>query len=325
MTFKWSSLRHGLRLLMVAPLVAGAQSPEQGSAVQQFPTGVFLFNGAWARASDATTPVPEAGQISNDVYTNPYFRLKLPLVRDWIEKYAGPPPSDTGYYVLAQLEPRDTSNGTIRGSMIITAADLFFSPTKAADALQFVNFTRTHLQPDYEVTRAPTRINLAGHSFVRFDYLAPIAGLHWYVLATQIRCHIVQFVFTSRDVKLLTELLDNTARVTLSGGASPVCIKDYAVAANIVERVDPILTGRKFNPIPVRVIIDKEGKIKHTHILSAFPEQSKAILDALQQWKFRPYLVNGQPVEVETGIMFGHSPQNTPAPAGATPAAAMVR
>jgi hypothetical protein len=27
------------------------------------------------------------------------------------------------------------------------------------------------------------------------------------------------------------------------------------------------------------------------------------------QWKFKPYLQNGQPVEVETGIMFGHSPQ----------------
>ena len=207
MTFKWSGLRHGLRLLMVAPRSPGTKP----GARERHPKGPVRRHSRQRSLGErqrSTTPVPEGGQINNDVYANPYFRLKLPLARDWVEKYDGPPPSDTGYYVLAQLEPRDTSNGTIRGSMIITAADLFFSPTKAADALAVRQVYPHNLQPDYKVTRAPTRINLAGHSFVRFDYLAPIAGLHWYVLATQIRCHIVQFVFTSRDMKLLTELLD---------------------------------------------------------------------------------------------------------------------
>jgi len=45
------------------------------------------------------------------------------------------------------------------------------------------------------------------------------------------------------------------------------------------------------------------------HFLSAFPDQSKAIADALSQWRFRPYLREGRPVEVETGIMFGHPPR----------------
>jgi hypothetical protein len=324
MTFKRTSLRLAMRLLILSPLVAGAQSPGELNSIQKVPSGVILVKGAWASASDATTPVPEGGEVTNIVYSNPYFRLTYPLSRDWVKKYDGPPPSDSGYYVLAQLEPRDTSNGTIRGSLIITAADLFFSPTKADSALQFVNFTRNHLQADYKVTRAPTQITLAGHSFVRFDYFSPVAGLHWYVLATQIRCHIVQFVFTSRDMKLLGQLLEGVASVKLSGEEVPVCIKDYASPENLVERVDPILTGRKFNPIPVRVIIDKEGRVKHTHILSAFPEQSKAIMDALQQWKFKPHLRNGQPVEVETGIMFGHSTENAPVPVPATASATMA-
>ena len=45
--------------------------------------------------------------------------------------------------------------------------------------------------------------------------------------------------------------------------------------------------------------------MKHVHVISAFSEQSKTITDALLQWEFRPYRVNGQPVEVETGILFG--------------------
>ena len=66
-----------------------------------------------------------------------------------------------------------------------------------------------------------------------------------------------------------------------------------------------MFSEHKFNPVPVRIIIDKEGKVKHIHFLSAFPDQAKAISDALKQWQFKRYMRAGQPVEVETGIMFG--------------------
>ena len=95
----------------------------------------------------------------------------------------------------------------------------------------------------------------------------------------------------------------------------PVCIKDYARDENVIARVDPVFTEHRFNPVPVRIIIDKEGKVKHIHFLSAFPDQAKAITDALKQWKFKPYLRDGQPVEVETGIMFGRAPYSTTHPA----------
>jgi hypothetical protein len=84
----------------------------------------------------------------------------------------------------------------------------------------------------------------------------------------------------------------------------------------VISRVEPVFTERTFNPVPVRIIIDKEGKIRHIHFLSAFPEQAKAITDALHKWKLKPYLRQRQPVEVETGIMFGHAPHLATAPAG---------
>ena len=75
----------------------------------------------------------------------------------------------------------------------------------------------------------------------------------------------------------------------------------------MIARVDPVFTEHRFNPVPVRIIIDKEGKVKHIHFLSAFPDQAKAITDAFKQWKFKPYLRERQPAEVETGIMFGRA------------------
>ena len=93
------------------------------------------------------------------------------------------------------------------------------------------------------------------------------------------------------------------------GGRAPVCVKDYATPQNILERDDPVLTERHYNAIPVRVIIDREGKVKHIHYLSAFPAQAQTITAALAHWRFKPYLRNGQPVEIETGMLFGRAPR----------------
>jgi outer membrane biosynthesis protein TonB len=58
----------------------------------------------------------------------------------------------------------------------------------------------------------------------------------------------------------------------------------------------------------VRIVIDAQGKVKHIHFLSAFPDQAKSVADAVSQWRFKPFIVNGQPAEVETGLMFGRKP-----------------
>jgi Gram-negative bacterial TonB protein C-terminal len=81
-----------------------------------------------------------------------------------------------------------------------------------------------------------------------------------------------------------------------------------------MARVDPVFIEHRFNPVPVRIIIDKRGRIEHIHFLSAFPDQAKAISDALSQWRFKPYLRNGEPVEVETGLLFGAAQHANPPP-----------
>ena len=301
-----------------APVPPHAQSPEPGKV----PPGVILVKGAWSSASDSVTPLPEGGSITDNIFANQYFGISFPLPADWYEQYKGPPPSDSGYYVLAQLKPADTFKGPMKGHMLIAAQDLFFSLVPASNATELIKYTRDKLQPDYQVERQPAEVRIANHSFVRFDYVAPAADLHWYVLATEIRCHAVEFVLTSRDTSLLESLIKNMEKIKLppeadpdsgtGGGNFPVCIRDYATEENVTNRVDPVLTERRYNPIPVRIIIDTSGKVKHIHFLSAFPEQSKAITDALLQWTFKPYVRNGQAVEVETGIMFGQSPRRKP-------------
>ena len=292
----------------------------------------IIVKGAWPSATDSTTPLPEGGRSSDGSYQNEYFGLSLRFSGRWQPGLEGPPPSDSGSYVLAQIVPGDSFKAEKPGHLLITAQDIFFAALQGNSALDLINFTKDHLdRAVYRVEQAPQEVQLARHGFIRFAYLSPVAGMHWTVLATEIRCHIVEFVFVSTNPKKLSELLKAMNMIGLpstagvhggsGGGEVPLCIKDYASADNIIEREEPILTEPRYNPIPVRIIIDARGKVEHIHFLRAFPDQAKTITDALLRWRFRPHLVDGKPVEVETGIMFGRRPQQlapTVVPGGAT-------
>jgi Gram-negative bacterial TonB protein C-terminal len=299
-----------------APTSSG-NSSDNAQSLTKVPTGVILVKGAWSSASDSVTPVPEGGTVAKDVFSDRYFGITYPLPLDWTQDYEGPPPSESGRYVLAQIGPGNTEKKPVAGSILITAQDMFFTPFPAADALELTRYIKDHLQADYQVETPPTTTKIANGAFTFLAYWSPVAQLHWYVLITEIRCHAIEVVLTSRDTKLLENLMLDLNKMKLpeeasptagnGGGEFPVCVKDYAEGDNVLARVDPLFTERRFNPVPVRIIIDKQGKIKHIHFLSAFPDQATAVRDALAQWKFKPYQRDGKPVEVETGIMFGQS------------------
>lgn len=284
---------------------AAAQSPQGGS----IPAGVILVKGAWSSAAGSAGPLPEEGVVADNEYDNAYFGLSYSFGNDWTQRYEGPPPSDAGYYVLAQMEPRDPSRNAELGHFLIAAQDLFFTPTSAASALQFINQYRDRLGEEYRVERAPQKMRLANREFVRLDYVSPASGLHWHVLATEMRCHVVEFVFTGLNARSLDHLAARMNTMLRHSGSAPVCVKDFASSDTVLAREDPIFTQPRFNQVPVRIVIDKEGKVKHVHFLSAFPEQAKSVTDALSEWRFKPYLIDGQPVEVETGLLFGRTPR----------------
>lgn len=48
--------------------------------------------------------------------------------------------------------------------------------------------------------------------------------------------------------------------------------------------------------------ISKTGEIVNLHVVSGSPMFTPAAMDAVAQWRYRPYLLNGQPVEVETTV-----------------------
>ena len=77
--------------------------------------------------------------------------------------------------------------------------------------------------------------------------------------------------------------------------------------AQLITRVEPqypILARqtRTQGTVFLHAIISREGRITSLDVVSGHPLLVRAALDAVRQWRYRPTLLNGEPVEVETSI-----------------------
>lgn len=54
--------------------------------------------------------------------------------------------------------------------------------------------------------------------------------------------------------------------------------------------------------VVMHAIISKAGDIATVELVSGHPMLAPAAMDAVKQWKYKPYLLNGMPVEVDTQI-----------------------
>lgn len=77
--------------------------------------------------------------------------------------------------------------------------------------------------------------------------------------------------------------------------------------ALLIRRVDPAYPQlmkviRKSGRVDLRAIISTEGTIESLQVISGDPGFYASVMDAVRQWRYKPTLLNGQAVEVETII-----------------------
>lgn len=76
---------------------------------------------------------------------------------------------------------------------------------------------------------------------------------------------------------------------------------------NLVHKVQP-----EYPPIAraagiqgtvlLRAIISKTGTIESLNVVSGHPMLVRSAIEAVKQWRYRPYMLNGEPIEVETEV-----------------------
>jgi periplasmic protein TonB len=75
----------------------------------------------------------------------------------------------------------------------------------------------------------------------------------------------------------------------------------------LVRKVNPVYPplarqARISGTVVLRAVISKDGSIENLSLVSGHPMLAPAAIDAVKQWKYRPYLLNGEPVEVDTEV-----------------------
>ena len=100
------------------------------------------------------------------------------------------------------------------------------------------------------------------------------------------------------------------------GGGSEIMPKPLPQALNISQGVSHGLLTKKVQPVypknalamrvegsvELMATISKTGDITHVKVLNGDSQLAKAAAEAVKQWKYKPYLLNGEPVDIQTQI-----------------------
>jgi TonB family protein len=104
------------------------------------------------------------------------------------------------------------------------------------------------------------------------------------------------------------------ARVRISAGVMAVNILNKVAPVYPQEARDAGISGT----VVLHAIIGKDGSIQALQLVSGPKELAPAAYDAVKQWTYKPYLLNGEPTEVDTTIMVNFNLNgSTPEPGSA--------
>ncbi|WP_158615382.1 M56 family metallopeptidase [Acidipila sp. EB88] len=92
----------------------------------------------------------------------------------------------------------------------------------------------------------------------------------------------------------------------------PLVVPGKVMAGQVLTRVDPVYPpeakkAKIQGTIVLQAVIGKDGTMQNLKVVSGPAELQRSAMDAVRQWTYKPYLLNGDPVEVDTTIHVTYS------------------
>jgi TonB family protein len=93
----------------------------------------------------------------------------------------------------------------------------------------------------------------------------------------------------------------------VSAAPSKVIVSNGVAAGMLLEHT-PLLyppiakAARVQGTVVLQALLGKDGRVEELHVISGPPMLQQAAIDAVEQWVYKPYLLNRKPVEVETTV-----------------------
>jgi periplasmic protein TonB len=130
---------------------------------------------------------------------------------------------------------------------------------------------------------------------------------------------ITQSILSLTDMRDLSSAIPGGISTIIDSGGTgrPAVVKPRApislsVSSGVMAGNLLVKTMPQYPAIPkaahiqgtvvLQATISKSGSIQNLRVISGHPMLQQAAMDAVRSWRYKPYLLNGEPVEVETTI-----------------------
>lgn len=112
---------------------------------------------------------------------------------------------------------------------------------------------------------------------------------------------------TSANDNALSSLMSSASPTLPKPSLATTRISQGVSQGLLIKRVQPkypaaALAVRTQGAVQIEATIDKEGKVTNLKVLSGDPILAHATLEAVRQWRYKPYYLDGEPVEIQTQI-----------------------
>jgi protein TonB len=102
-------------------------------------------------------------------------------------------------------------------------------------------------------------------------------------------------------------IVNSNAPVPKVATPTRVRVSQGVTSGLLIRRIQPTYPplakqARIAGAVVLQAEISKDGSIQNLHVISGHPMLVPSAIEAVKQWKYKPYILNGEPVEVETTI-----------------------
>src|ERR1700756_3687105 len=91
---------------------------------------------------------------------------------------------------------------------------------------------------------------------------------------------------------------------------APIQVPPDSRPTLLVRKVAPVYPplarqARIQGTVVLGIVIDKDGEVRDVQLVSGHPMLTPAAIEAVKQWRYKPYVSDDKPVEVETVVRVG--------------------
>jgi TonB family protein len=309
--------------LQITSTQPGLDASKNGNSVGDTPLGTLASEG------EPITTVKKEGSFLNRTYTNHYFSLSYRLPQEWVletvlirNRLASKSDSDAANLLLVAVSiPQDLSELRADSSLMVLAVSRS-TKDNTDNCQQYLGTLTTSLMVS-KVAKQKGEISeytIAGRDFLRenFEYRSGVA--HRAVICSAAKSYLLVWKIEGSLWIYVDEAVSTTYAIPpwppadepeSSNSVVQAIIPQDVTTGLLLRKVQPIYPERArrnhiYGMVRMQAVISQTGNILNLELLDGPIELAVSAVTAVRQWKFQPFLLNGEPVAVSADILINY-------------------